>query len=499
MNVTMSTRHPSLLILVLLQSNFLFFTAISIAVVKSFTITNNNIVSFPNIQYSHKSTMMMMMMMQNEEIVLYDYPAKTSLASSYVIYSQDGQSKYEQTTWTLMPLDLMTQQATEKVGVGSLAIKALKSSMDFHKDYSNTLKLICNFVKHGDDEETLDVTVENYVQTSRIATGESQESLNFLLATLSRVMIQKKARDSGILSSTSSTSSLSVRIPSILSGTNVTEILILSDLLSSNGCNPSLYKSLLPPDVNLSTLEMSDMVDSCGNVLGSLPRLLVHKLNILHRGVGIVVCKGKHITCNNDSTKNIEIYCHKRTETKRIFPNLYDMFVGGVSTSGENSKLTASREVGEELGLTKAFEIINKSSFNCDNAHYSSPLSDPLFKCTVCTSYNRCLVTVFTYKYLSNQEEIKWQEEEVSWGDFVPYHIVEKAASMSIDRLIKDGKWPGAGDDDDNKAFTSTTTVDIDSDQSIVNWHGWDFVPDGLLVWVAWLKWINQNEDKKFS
>jgi hypothetical protein len=30
-----------------------------------------------------------------------------------------------------------------------------------------------------------------------------------------------------------------------------------------------------------------------------------------------------------------------------------------------------------------------------------------------------------------------------------------------------------------------------------VDWLTWDYVPDGLLVWEAWLKWQNGLEDPK--
>ena len=46
---------------------------------------------------------------------------------------------------------------------------------------------------------------------------------------------------------------------------------------------------------------------------------------------------------------------------------------------------------------------------------HGSEGSEPGVKCTLCTSYNRCVVTVFTYKCDMAVDEIKWQEEEVSW------------------------------------------------------------------------------------
>lgn len=46
-----------------------------------------------------------------------------------------------------------------------------------------------------------------------------------------------------------------------------------------------------------------------------------------------------------------QVYCHRRTKTKRVFPSMYDMFIGGVSGSMEPALDTALRELGEELGL----------------------------------------------------------------------------------------------------------------------------------------------------
>jgi 8-oxo-dGTP pyrophosphatase MutT (NUDIX family) len=110
------------------------------------------------------------------------------------------------------------------------------------------------------------------------------------------------------------------------------------------------------------------------------------------------------------------------------------MFVGGVSCHGEDSRLTAAREVAEELGLTRALNSILGSKLD-------NPLSEELFQCTICTSYNRCVVSVFTYT-TCNGEIITWQDEEVSWGDYVPYAVVEQAATSSIHRLVESGAWP---------------------------------------------------------
>jgi len=296
----------------------------------------------------------------------------------------------------------------------------------------------------------------------RIETDSKQQVKSTLISVLSRVMVQTAFN---LLSQ--SMSQITIEVPHHEDPTCLcSDTYSVKDLMAEGGSYAPLFASFFPPETNLKDIEMSDMVDGEGNPIGSIPRPLVHKFNILHRGVGIIVCYDSHDAL---STK---IYVHQRVETKRIFPSLYDMFVGGVSTSGEDLSCTAAREVGEELGLTRP------------------SLSDELFKCTICTSYNRCVVTVFTYKFFPNVDEIKWQEEEVQWGDFVDYKLVEKSAALSMERLMDSGCWPGSERDCIEAIRLGSHHVGR-REKSIGDY--WDYVPDGLLVWVAWIQWLRDN------
>ena len=203
-----------------------------------------------------------------------------------------------------------------------------------------------------------------------------------------------------------------------------------------------------------------------------------------------IPCQRRH------STKTLSCMClcyplNLRAAIKRIFPSLYDMFVGGVSLANEPPELTARREVAEELGLSDALDDT------------TSKLSDPILKCVVCTAYNRCVVTLYSYTMDTAEEAVTWQEEEVDWGDFVPYDVVCAAADRSIQRFASQKTWPGTyppiqsryqgslelrnpGNIDDDAAVSHETENDID-------WMEWDFVPDGLLVWEAWLKFLDQG------
>jgi len=227
--------------------------------------------------------------------------------------------------------------------------------------------------------------------------------------------------------------------------------------------------------------EIVEMVDRNGATLGLVPRKLVHAHNILHRGIGAFVTANKPIFQAAKLDRNADaprlqqpdLYVHRRSTEKRIFPSLYDMFVGGVSLAREPAIVTARREVAEELGLKQGL----------------TSLSDPLLQCVVCTDYNRCVVTLYCYVMNKETETVKWQEEEVAWGDFVPYPVVEAAADLSMQRLAALNKWPGRlpliQSPNTGQALVGLSYAgDGDAKNG---WTTWDFVPDGLLVWEAWL------------
>ena len=233
----------------------------------------------------------------------------------------------------------------------------------------------------------------------------------------------------------------------------------------TNGENPTnLFQTTLD---KIRDAEWVEMVDQLGRPLGRVPRPLVHTHNLLHRGIGLFVSKDRSIF--ESSVNDLpDLYVHQRTSTKRIFPSLYDMFVGGVATAGESSLVTAQREVAEELGLT-------------DVTHLSK---QPLLKCVVCTGYNRCVVDLFEYVVDTSIEQISWQAEEVAWGSFCSYDVIEAAADLSIRRLETKGTWPGSF-----PAIQSPKNGELSHETTDSAWETWDFVPDGLLVWEAWLRW----------
>jgi len=397
-----------------------------------------------------------------------------SLASSFVIVMCDdiidsSKSGELQMHWDLVPISQIVPKddnddedgdEVSLKGIGAKAIEAMMGEIP-KNDSTASLLLTCSI-----EDSDWKISVE-----SKGNDLDNDDDYGGLIGIISRVMVQKATQR---LESRSAKNIL-ISVPSQDDSSRpFTDTFEIKDVLSDYG-NCAFFSELLPntSKEDLSTMEMSDMVDANGEPIGYIPRPLIHKYNILHRGIGIVVCRDAHINHKTLEKKQLlpDLYVHRRTASKRIFPSLYDMFVGGVATAGEDLKLTAAREVGEELGLTRP-----------------SLSDEPLFRCTICTSYNRCVVTVYTYKCDMSVDEIVWQEEEVSWGDFVSYDKVEKAGALSIGRLYDAGKWSGH----ESEVFMALKAIQDLKIEGSGEEIKWDFVPDGLLVWVAWLKWLSR-------
>lgn len=86
--------------------------------------------------------------------------------------------------------------------------------------------------------------------------------------------------------------------------------------------------------------EQVDWIDEAGRTLQTLPRAEIRRRNLLHR-----------VTATFVFHPDARLFVHRRTESKDVYPGLFDVAVGGTVTHGEDFSINACRELGEELGV----------------------------------------------------------------------------------------------------------------------------------------------------
>ncbi len=86
--------------------------------------------------------------------------------------------------------------------------------------------------------------------------------------------------------------------------------------------------------------EILALYDESGHPCGAAPRSRVRAENLRHAATGVVV--------RNDAG---QLYVHRRTDTKDVYPGRYDFASGGCVLAGEAPVAAAHRELAEELGI----------------------------------------------------------------------------------------------------------------------------------------------------
>ncbi|PZR52117.1 NUDIX hydrolase [Xylanimonas oleitrophica] len=133
--------------------------------------------------------------------------------------------------------------------------------------------------------------------------------------------------------------------------------------------------------------ELVALYDDTGRPSGQVAdRAEVRARNLRHAATAVVVRNGAG-----------EIYVHRRTASKDVYPGLHDFCAGGVLQAGEDPHAAALREVAEELGVTGV------------------PL-EPLGEADYADARTRYRAFCFTCAY---DGPVTWQPEEVAWGAWV--------------------------------------------------------------------------------
>lgn len=145
-------------------------------------------------------------------------------------------------------------------------------------------------------------------------------------------------------------------------------------------------------------LDLIDLVDEAGRVVGTAPRSECHSHPLLaHRAV--------HVFVRNSGG---EIFLQKRSRTKRIQPGRWDTSVGGHLATGETYEDAAARELLEELGVDIA---------DAGGPRALGRLHDYVWRCPVETEHVRTFELAHEGPFTLQPEEIDegrfWTEDEL--------------------------------------------------------------------------------------
>lgn len=139
-----------------------------------------------------------------------------------------------------------------------------------------------------------------------------------------------------------------------------------------------------------------------GRPAGSAPRSRVRAENLHHAATAVVVLDPSG-----------QVYVHRRTTSKDVFPGMYDVCAGGVLLADEAPCDGAVRELAEELGITAApLQPIFTGRYEDEHTSYEA----------------------FGYLVEGWDGPVRWQPEEVAWGGWMPL--------TEVVRRLDDPAWP---------------------------------------------------------
>lgn len=139
--------------------------------------------------------------------------------------------------------------------------------------------------------------------------------------------------------------------------------------------------------------EMVDLLDSVnGEKTGEIvSKTMAHQKGLWHGAV--------HLFLLSQDRKKILL--QKRCALKKLYPNMWDISVGGHIVSSEDSLTAVKRELSEELGLSSAHFVFEKLGRIQEEFHYED-------------IFSREFVTIYLLVADVDLAAVSLQQEEVS-------------------------------------------------------------------------------------
>jgi isopentenyldiphosphate isomerase len=102
--------------------------------------------------------------------------------------------------------------------------------------------------------------------------------------------------------------------------------------------------------------ELVEVIDDEGAVVATVSRQEMRDRNLLHRSVLVAVVNGAD-----------ELLVHKRAAWKDLWPDTWDVAVGGVVAPGEAWESAAARELVEETGVVAELGYLGEDTYADDD------------------------------------------------------------------------------------------------------------------------------------
>ncbi len=161
-------------------------------------------------------------------------------------------------------------------------------------------------------------------------------------------------------------------------------------------------------------MEILDVVDEQGNIVGQDTHKNIHKMGLLHKEIHVWFYTPKG-----------EIVFQHRAKDKDTFPNLLDATVGGHVEIGDDFGKTALKEMKEETGVIATKNNLRLIKTVRSNRHD-----------LLTNKKNNTIRYVFAYKFTGKFSDLKIEQGEATGFELWSIEKLENVNSEDAKRFI---------------------------------------------------------------